>query len=89
MNEEYRRLREEVNGADKAFIDAIKEAKKKFCESEQDKDDVAIMFLDDETPLASSVFGAVADALAEHGYSISVSIDPDTDTPSLYGWISE
>lgn len=89
MNEEYRRLREEVNGTDKAFIDAIKEAKKKFCESERGKEDVAIMFLDDETPLTASVFNAVADALAEHGYAVSVSIDPDTDTPSLYGWITE
>ena len=82
MNEEYRRLREEVNGA-------IEEAKKKISESEQEKDNVAIMFLDDETPLTASVFSAVADALAERGYKISVSIDPDTDTPSLYGWLND
>lgn len=89
MNEEYRRLREEANGTDKAFVDAIKDAKKKFCGSVQDKDEVAIMFLDDEAPLTASVFSAVADALAEHGYKISVSIDPDTDTPSLYGWLND
>lgn len=81
MNDEYRRIRFEVNG--------MNDAEKKTSETKQDAGDMAIMFLDDETPLTASVFGAVADALAEHGYAVSVSIDPDTDTPSLYGWISE